>query len=37
MRSRRWFADRSKHWFAAIPLWLVGLALVLMPFGWHWG
>jgi hypothetical protein len=37
MRSKHWLADRSKHWFAVAPLWLVGVALVLTPLGWHWG
>jgi hypothetical protein len=28
---------RSKHWFAVAASWLIGVALVLSPCGWHWG
>ena len=28
---------RSKHWFAVAATWLISVALVLSPFGWHWG
>ena len=28
---------RSKHWYAAVSLWLIAVAVVLAPMGWRWG
>jgi hypothetical protein len=39
-RSKHWLADRvpvrSKHWFAAATLWVVGVAVLLGTYGFRW-
>jgi hypothetical protein len=39
-RSKHWLADRipvrSKHWFAAATLWVVGVAVLLGTNGFRW-
>jgi hypothetical protein len=39
-RSKQWLADRipvrAKHSLAVASLWLISVAVVLSPDGWHW-
>jgi hypothetical protein len=39
-RSKHWLADRipvrSKHWFAAATVWVVGVAVLLGTYGFRW-
>lgn len=39
-RSKHWLVDRipvrSKHWFAAAALWMVGVAVLLGANGYRW-